>query len=131
MDRGRNPNASTGKFELIYKDSRLPSINISASLEVRGINYFTKYKSKKNVIPLPEVRTGVIKNVLNINPDQVKNDVKDTLEKILSIIHVEKEKRITDKEEKESQSETFKNLLSEFVSIISSSGSSIENEKNC
>lgn len=68
----------------------------------------------------PNFESGIIKSILNIDPEQVKRDVKQTLEKILAIIHDERERRIADKSQREYQSATFKNMLSEFVSIISS-----------
>lgn len=138
VDHARNPKASTGKFELIYKDRQPGKICMDKYLAVNGMNYFTKYKTadgletdeeKKKWSPhsgTPNFESGIIKSILNIDPEQVKNDVKHTLEKILAIIHDEREKRIADKHQREFQSATFKNMLSEFVSIISSRASPTE-----
>lgn len=128
IDHARNPKASTGKFELIYKENNVQRINDDkcSLLSINGVNYFKKYKQGKD-INFPEKtkedleKNELIKNILKINPDQVKKDVKSTLEQILSIIHIEREKRLADQEKENNTSETFKTMLSEFVSIISTS----------
>lgn len=122
VDHNRNLKASTGRFELIYKERPNIKTNFSdKQLTVIGVNYFDKYKQEGPTGSTePSIHSSVIKNILNINPEQVRHDVRRTLERILSIIHVEREKRIADKGLQQFQSETFKNMLAEFVSIISS-----------
>lgn len=127
MDHARNPKASTGDFELIYTDSFNYSIprNVN-NLYIEGMSYFSKFIETKpsiglnTIVPIQqvkEVKTDSIKKILNIEPDVVKIDVRNTLEKILAVVHNDSNAEM--KEPPEERNKKFRSMLTEFVNIIS------------
>ncbi|GLV37904.1 Tubulin tyrosine ligase-like 3A [Carabus blaptoides fortunei] len=128
VDHARNPKASTGNFELIYTDNLTYAVprtieDIDTFL-VEGKSYTVQAAKgdtqsmtnfTESELDRAERKTDMIERILHINPTKVKKDAKGTLEKILQIIHSEQMKPI----EKRSKTIQVRNLLSEFVDIIS------------
>lgn len=129
IDHARNPKASTGNFELIYSDSlsyAIPrTIEDIDTFRVEGKSYSTQVTNEtnesannnltNNVLDRVKRKSDMIEQILNIDSTKVKKDAKGTLEKILEVIHSEQ----SNTNEKRNRTIKVRNMLSEFVDIIS------------
>lgn len=127
IDHARNPKASTGNFELIYSDSlsyAVPrTIQDIDTFRVEGKSYPAQVTNENtestnnltnNVLDGAQRKSDMIEQILNIDATKVKKDAKGTLEKILEVIHSEQTKT----NEKRNRTIKVRNMLSEFVDII-------------